>query len=246
MDNTNLSDMIKNEQQPVFETSNLDLPVENEILEETPTEDSEENVETIKIATLNTWFEEHASSFDNISQVKVAIRGIDPAKTLIISVLDDQGEVDGNPSRDLQVFKNADAQPVLSLPASEMQIFNNGFKIIHPYTEDIAIKCYGVRTGLICVFCHVIENKLVPYQIIKIKKKDEDIEVPRQSYDNVSAKLPQNADLETLQLLYKQSSKSIADLSTNETVLNWLLQKQTEVTDINHLMQIDNVIISLF
>jgi len=248
MESTNLSEMIKDEQ-PVFEEANLDLPQEEAQAEAAePAAEAEVEavqVEAIPIAPLNAWFEAHSVAFENVSEVKVAIRGVDPAKTLIMAVLDDQGEVDGNPSRELQVFKNADAQPVLNIPASEMQIYNNGFKLINPYNDDIVVKSYGVRTGLICVFCNIIAGKVVPYQVVKVKKKDEAVEVVRKDPSEVVTKLAQNADLESLQLLYKQSSKAVAEMSTNKSAVDWLLERQGEVTDINHHLQIDNVIIDI-
>lgn len=250
METTNLSDMIRDDQTPaapVFEAENLDLPQE-EAQEETETAETvaeEPAVEAIPIAPLNVWFEANSGSFENVSEVKVAIRGVDPSKTLIMAVLDGQGEVDGEPSRELQVFKNSDAQPVLNMPASEMQIYNNGFRLIYPYADNIAVKAYGVRTGLICVFCNIIGSQAIPYQVVKAKRKDEVIEVVRTDSSEIITKLAQAADLEALQLLYKQSSKSVSEMTTNQSVVSWLLERQNEVTDINHHLQIDNVIINI-
>jgi len=244
---TNLSDMIRQDEPPVFETSNLDLPEDTtEVISEDTTEAVEEaQAEAISITPLNTWFESNAESFQNVNRVQVEIRGVDPSKTLIMAVLDDQGEVNGHPSRDLQLFKNADIQPVLNIPAVDMQIYNNGFRIISSYDDNIIIKSYGVRTGLICVFCNNIAGKAIPYKVIKAKKKDEVVEVSRLDAAAVAIKLSQDADLEALQLLYKQSSKVIEDMTTNQTVVDWLLERQNEVTDINHHLQIDNVIINI-
>jgi hypothetical protein len=250
MENTNLSEMIKDQDPAVFEAANLDLPAEETMpIEESvdapePQAEAVPEVESIQTAPLNVWFEENSAAFNNISQVKVAIRGINPNKTLIMAVLDGGPEVDGNPSRDLQVFKNADAQPVLNIPANDMQIYNNGFRLIYQY-DDLAIKAYGVRTGLICVFCNIISDNLVPYSVVKVKKKDAFVPVPRCSSEEVTAKLALNADLEAVQLLYKQISKSISELQTNSSVVSWLLTRQSEVTDINHHLQIDNVIIDI-
>ncbi len=247
-DQTNLSEMIRDDQPPVFEESTLDLPTEETQVEAEATEEvvaEEPQVEAVPIAPLNAWFEANSASFENVSQVKVVIRGVDPNKTLIMAVLDGPEEVDGNPSRDLQVFKNADVQPVLDIPASEMQIYNNGFRLIYPYNDNIVIKCYGVRTGLICVFCNMIGNAMIPYQVVKVNKKDEAVEVVRRPIDEINEKLGQTADLESLQLLYKQSSKAVSEMTTNQTAVNWLLVRQSEVTDINHHLQIDNVIINM-
>lgn len=241
----NLSEMIRENQVPVFEESSLDLPTETPAAEPVEAVAEELQVEAIPIAPLNAWFESNSGAFANVNEVKAVIRGVDPSKTLIMAVLDGQGEVAGEPSRELQLFKNADIQPVLGIPASDMQIYNNGFRLIHPYNDDITIKCYGVRTGLICVFCNTIGEAMVPYQVVKIKKKDETIEVVRKSIEEVNEKLSQAADLESLQLLYKQSSKAVEDMTTNQTAVNWLLVRQSEVTDINHHLQIDNVIIDI-
>jgi len=242
---SNLSEMIRDNQVPMFEESSLDLPTEAATEAPAETAAEEVQVEAIPIAPLNSWFESNAGAFRNVNQVKAVIRGVDPNKTLIMAILDGQGEVAGEPSRELQLFKNADVQPVLGIPASDMQIYNNGFRLIHPYNDGIVIKCYGVRTGLICVFCNTIGEAIVPYQVVKIKKKDEAIEVARRSIEEMNEKLAQPADLESLQLLYKQSSKAVEDMTTNQTAVNWLLDRQSEVTDINHHLQIDSVIIDI-
>ena len=241
----NLSEMIRENQVPVFEESSLDLPSEAPAEAAVEAVSEEPQAETIPIAPLNTWFESNSGAFTNVNEVKAVIRGVDPNKTLIMAILDGQGEVAGEPSRELQLFKNADVQPVLGIPASDMQIYNNGFRLIYPYEDGIAIKCYGVRTGLICVFCNTIGEAMLPYQVVKIKKKDEAIEVPRKSIEEMNEKLAQPADLEALQLLYKQSSKAVEDMTTNQTAVDWLIDRQSEVTDINHHLQIDNVIINI-
>ena len=247
---TNLSEMIREETPPVFEEATLDLPEETEVAAETTAEETEAveegpQVEAIAIAQLNTWFEANSAAFQNVNRVQVEIRGVNASKTLIMAVLDGQDEVNGSPSRDLQVFKNADIQPVLNLPATDMQIYNNGFRLITPYVDSIVVKSYGVRTGLICVFCNQIGEQTVPYQVVKVKRKDEVVEVARRDSAEVVTKLGQNADLEALQLLYKQSSKAVEDMTTNLSAVTWLLEKQSEVTDINHHLQIDNVIINI-
>jgi hypothetical protein len=58
----------------------------------------------------------------------------------------------------------------------------------------------------------------------------------------VEVKLNEAANTEDLQLRYKQASKA-EDINTNMDAINWLISRQAEVTDINHHLQIDNVII---
>lgn len=242
--NENLSDIVKTatpEEPLAFSEENLDIPAEETATEEQPSG-------TIGITTLSSWFSVNSENFDNINQVRVSIRGVDPDQTLIMAVKDGSGEQDedGNDKRVLRIFENADVHPVLDLPGIDMQSYNNGFRIIHDYGQNnIFIKCYGVRTGLIVVFCNNIDGKLIPYVTTRVKKKDTEITISSRNISEVQAKMMENADLEALQLLYKQSSKAVEDMATNQDVVNWLLERQEEVTDINHHLQIDGVIIDM-
>ena len=242
----NLSEMVKDQQEPapvVFSETDLDLPDPVEGEEETGAPVEERLL--IGITPFASWFEANATQFANINRVQVAIRGVNPDETLIMAVNDGTGDEDGegNPKRNLRVFENADTHPVLDIPASEMQVYNNGFKILYQYNEAISIKCYGVRTGLIAVFCNNINGGLIPYAVTRIKRKDDEIEVVTRDAAEVTAKLTEALDGETLQLRYKQISKDVGDMNTVLDALHWLLTKQSTITDINHHLQIDNVII---
>lgn len=244
--NDNLSEMVKTETDDgmVFSESDLDLPQDaadtvEAVQDETPA------VESIGITTLGVWFEENSANFDNINKVNVSIRGIDQASNLIIAVKDGSEEQDesGEDKRQLRVFDNADTQPILALKGIDMQIYNNGFRAICEYTDNIYIKCYGVRTGLIAVFCNNINGTLVPYNVTKVKRSDDGVEVVRRSAGEVEVKMREAANLEDLQLRYKQSSKAVENITTNQDTVNWLIARQDEIYDINHHLQIDNVII---
>lgn len=239
--NENLSDMVKQETEDpiVFSEGDLDLPAqEEEAVAEEP------QTEAVEIVTLNTWFDANCATFANINQVKVSIRGVNSEENLIMAVEDEAGEVDatGERKRKLRVFDNANIQPVLNLPGIDMQIYNNGFKSICEYQDNIYIKCYGIRTSLVVVFCNNINGILIPYALTKVKRSDTTIEIPRRPAAEVEAKLNDAASIEDLQLRYKQASKA-EDINTNMDCINWLNARQAEVTDINHHLQIDNVII---
>jgi len=239
--NENLSDMVKQEtsEDPVvFSEGDLDLPEQEEAAAEEPAS------EVVDIVTLNGWFDANCTNFANINQVKVSIRGVNPEENLIMAVEDESGEVDaaGERKRKLRVFDNADVQPVLNLPGIDMQIYNNGFKSLCEYKDNIYIKCYGIRTSLVVVFCNNINGMLIPYSMTKVKRSDSEVEVPRRPVAEVEVKLNEAANTEDLQLRYKQASKA-EDINTNMDAINWLISRQAEVTDINHHLQIDNVII---
>lgn len=253
--NENLTQMVKRMEtgeSPIFPVDNIDIPAESH--EEATTTESAPSVETsqnigmvIPTTSLSEWFEGNVSRFSNINQVKVAIRGVDARKTLIMAVKDDSGEKDaeGNDKRVLRVFEDADIHPVLNLPGMDMQIYNNGFRIINDVNGTIFAKCYGIRTGLIIVFCNAINDKLIPYEVVRIKKGEKDVNVPQSNVTAITAKLNENCDKEALQLLYKQISKSVDDLTTKQSVIDWFIEKQKEVTDINHHLQIDQVVIDI-
>ena len=188
--------------------------------------------------------QENIKTFDTISQVKVAIRGVDPEKTIILAVREEIDD-EGVEKRGIRVFENADDIPVLNLPAIEMNIYSNGFRIIHNFEDSIAVKAYGIKTGLIITSCYSLGGKLIPYQITKSKKKDEEVnlEKPAEAVDLVRL-LSEPVDVETLNLLYPQSKKADG-LQTRQDAVTWLLERQSEITDINHHLQIDNVIIEL-
>lgn len=247
--NENLSDMVQTETDDpvVFSESDLDLPETkaDETEAAAPAVDETPEVEAIAIAILAPWFEENSANFDNINQVKVSIRGVDPNSNLIMAIKDGSGEQDetGEDKRVLKVFDNADTQLILALRGIQMDIYNNGFRAICEYQDNIYIKCYGIRTGLIAVFCNNIDGVLIPYNVSKVKRTDDAIPVVRKIAAEVEVKLVEQANIEDLQLRYKQSSKAVDDITTNKDAVEWLLSRQDEIYDINHHLQIDNVII---
>ena len=246
----NLSQMVREttpaDDAVVFSEEQLDLPTTED--EAAAAEEvTAEVANVIGITSLSSWFEANCESFDNINQVKVAIRGVNADQTLIMAVKDLDGEQDaeGNDKRSLRVFENADVHPVLNIPGASMDVYNNGFRVIYELEDNVYLKCYGVRTGLISVFCNNIDGKLIPYATTRVKKKDTELELVTRDPAEVTAKMLLDADLEALQLLYKQSAKAIEELSTVQTVVDWMLERQAEVTDINHHLQIDGVLIDI-
>jgi len=249
--NENLADMVR------VATSDPTVPTEDEIVVEE--DDIVEAVEAVEETVNNTttkihitnlleWFKNNSNSFDNIKPVNVSIQDGEPTN-LILSVenLEGRKNKNGNIMRIVQGFENADKIVVLDLPALTMNIFkNNNFKILYQTPiENIFVKCYSVSNGLIVIFNIMIEDMLIPYVIKRVKKKDTELDIILNTDNNLSEKINQNADLEALQLLYKQSVKSIDKFTTNKDVLLWLKERQAQILDINHLLQIDNLIIDI-
>ncbi len=199
----------------------------------------------VHLTKFNTWFESNASKFTTINQVKMSIRGIDPQETIIISSLKRNGEkdADGNPKRELHIFENANDTVVLNLPAIDIHNYTNGYMIVHQI-NDIYIKSYGVRGGIVCVLCKNVDGILIPFDIKRASKRDTTIDLPL-SIPNIESKLNIPANLDDIQLLYKQSKKVITTFSTNLTVIQWLINRQIDIVDVNHHLQIDGVIMEI-
>ncbi len=246
--NDNLAEMVKNSNSSM----SSEIVDSNEIIEGNTTEDvveKEEKNDLINVTNLLDWFENNETIFENLKPVKVKIQDGDP-NNLILSVQNLEGRKndDNKIMRIILGFENAHKIPFLNLQAIAMNIFkNNNFKVLHPTNiENIFIKCYSVNNNLITIFCNQYENLLIPYFIKRIKRKDKNIEIIiNKNVDKIETILNQNADLEAIQLLYKQSAKVIDKLSNNKSVIEWLFDRQKDILDINHLLQIDNLIIEI-
>jgi hypothetical protein len=238
-----LSDMVREETPPetVFEGDELE-PKEETV--ESAGERKEQSND-ISITSLSSWFELNYKNFENINPVKVSIKGVNPDSNLLMAaVCKPEREVSqGVLERELFLFKDADAQPVLNIPGMDMQIYNNGFKVVYEF-EDIYLKGYGIRTGLMVSFCNNIDGRLIPYEVMKVSKRDTNLEIVRRDPVEVRQRLLEKVDIEALELLYRQSNK-VEGLETNYDAVSWLLARQAEVTDISHHLQIDNVIIAM-
>lgn len=258
----NLSELVKDSDTSgmVFSEEDLDFPIEDttqqaqeETVEAAATEEEEVQAQetTIHVTNLSDWFESNCDTFENINQVKVSIRGVDPKETLIITIPDGSGDKDesGNEKRLLKVFENANVIPVLNLAGVYMDVYNNNtFKVEYAWSPENYIKTYGIKGGLICVGCLLVDGNLIPYNVSpRVKKTDKTFEIslPTDTVEGIQAKMEETVDMEALQLLYKQISKASSDLTTKGDAIKWLLERQKTVTDINHHLQIDNVIINI-
>jgi hypothetical protein len=236
----NLSEMVKNgipEESVTFNEESLDIPV-NEVA--APQEETAV-VNSIMVTYLADWFDQNINNFQNIKRPRVTIQGVDANQQLIITVL--LSIEAGEEKRKLIIYDDAHLQPVLNLPAIDMQTYNNNtFRIIYDLNNGIFIKSYGVRKGLISVFCNDIDDKLIPYAVSRTTKRDTELDIITRDPNEMRVKLAAPLDFEALQLRYKQSSK-MEGFTTNKDAIDWLLERQGTIEDIHHHLQIDNVII---
>ena len=211
------------------------------------TEEPEPDAPAIAFVPLADWFDLNVGRFDTISPVRLQIRGVNPKETLVVTVPDASGEnsEDGHPKRNLEFIKNADTRPVLALDGRDMEIYSSGFKIVYDYVPGQIMKCYGSKAGMVVTFCVEVNGMHVPYAMLRAKSKDKGIDPVQMDTRGVGDFLPQPLDKEAFILLYKQSAKIIDTLTTNEDAIKWLLGRQETITDNNHHIQIDGVIVAM-
>jgi hypothetical protein len=248
-----LAHLIKNEQVGGETTATDFTPV----VEQTPQEEtsSTDQVSVIDSSTTNEvgvimlsdWFETNNQNFTRVNRLKIQVQGVKPDSRLLCSVLDPKGGVDEDNHliRNLELIKDANIFSVLDLPGYDMDVYGNGFQIMYSYGEDLVLKCYGIKTGLIIVCCVHINSQLLPYAQLKLKKKDTGINIPQPNREFINEKISSELDLEGLQIQYKQVQKELDQISDKQSAITWLLGKQTAIRDINHLLQIDDIIMWL-
>ena len=228
----------------------LDKPAEEtqqESAAPTPVTEPEEPVETlperaVPILNLPEWFTKYSDNVE-VKPVKIVIKGVNPDNILIVSYPTGVTLEDGSDEKDVELFKRANRIPALDLPASVVNVYSSSFRMVHDYGDGVWVKTYGLKTNLIMAFCVNVNDVLIPFSIEKVKRKNKIVVIP--TYTNLDAlaqKLGEPCNLEALELRYKQSKGITA--ATNLDVVTWLFDKQKEIADINHHLQVDSVIMS--
>jgi len=216
------------------------LKEENDTNEEI-SEPVNNNVTEIGLTNFYDWYESFSSQITGISQIKNQVSSIDVKDSIIFKI-----PKVGSDIMELVSFYKPTTRPILNLPPIYIKIFKNDtFEVLHQFNNEIFIKSYGVKTGLIVVYCVNVNGKIVPFEKVKIKKNVTSVKLT--SHDGlvkeIENKLTDNVDTEAIQLLYKQAVKFSNEFTTKESTIDWFLKKQQEVVDINHLIKIDNVLI---
>jgi len=244
----NLAEMVKTE---TLAPETLDTPAEETAAptEEAPVAEApvveEAPARSVVISTLPEWFTKYAEAGE-VKAVKIAIKGVNTDNILIVSFPTGEKLEDESLVKDVELFKRANKIPALDLPASTVNIYSNSFRMIQEY-EGVFIKAYGLKTNIILSFCINVNGLLIPFETSKVKRKEKYVIVPQPSQellDRLAINLGQPADLEALELRYKQS-KGVEGVNTNLDAVKWLLDKQATIADINHHLQIDTVVMQV-
>lgn len=237
--NDNLQEMLHN-----FNNKNSKIEQSSSLENDTEeVKDENSNTSTFEIGITNfyDWYESFSSDMTGIAQVKAEVSNINSKDSMIFKI-----PKAGSELMELVSFYKPSIRPILNLPPARLKIFKNDtFEVLHIYNEHILIKSYGVKTGLIVVYCANVDGKIIPFQKVKIKKNIINIkfEYNESIINEIRNKLQDNVDVESIQLLYRQAIKVKDEFTTKEATVDWFLKKQQEVVDINHLIKIDNVLI---
>ena len=198
----------------------------------------------VNVTSLTSWLPLNISHFENLKMVTISVRDVQPDNDLVLAVSDRETP----DKKRLKIIENANTQPVLDLPGMAMSVFNSGFYILfsHPPIakfENVYIKGYSLRNKLIVVSCLAHNGLLLPYQIQRVKRKMLTISIGCPPTNNIIKNLDNTLDRKVFTLRYKQSEK-IEGLIKIMDGVEWLLARAAEMMDINHLIQIDGVLMN--
>lgn len=197
------------------------------------------------VTDFSTWFNKHYQKFSNLRLVRVSISGVDARDNIIITVPMLEKDDLGEPKRKIKIFENAKQSKILDADPIAFNVFNNGYMITYKLNDNIIIKGYGVKTGMFLTTCHLINDLVVPLNITKITRKDTTVKITVGELQETIKKLPLQGDVETLQILYSQAIRHTKNIKTKQDILEWFAKRQTEVEDVNHHLQIDEVLLKL-
>lgn len=190
----------------------------------------------------STWFNKHCNKFSDIRIVKASISGIDSLDNIIITVPTIERDGSGEIKRKIKIFENAKQMKVLDADPISFHVYNNGYMILYRISDYIVVKGYGVKTGMFLTICGQIDTLFIPFKMMKLTKKDTVVKIP--ITNSITAeKLNSDVDIEALQILYSQIIKYSNQIKTKKDMLSWFAKKQVEVEDVNHHLQIDEVLL---
>jgi hypothetical protein len=235
---------------PLFTTPLSEQPIEEKVedppIQQTFVETQEEKQVvsqsvSVDVVPLTSWLPPNVSKFENIKMVTISVRDVKPDIDLVLAVSD----LETPSSKRLKIIEGANTQFVLNLPGVAMSVFNSGFYILfsHPQHQNMFIKGYSLRNNLIAVLCLAHSGMLLPYQMFKVKKKSTTVTLMLPPEESIIQKLDAPLDRRIFELRYRQSEKAKA-LPKVKDAVEWMLARAVEMMDINHLIQIDNVLMN--
>ena len=247
---TTQEESVKTEAKEAETTQNTATETETKV-EETKEEETKDI--TVNLTDLFTWIENHLPGLESHSKVKLQVAGVDE-DTVIIKC--PKIGTEGTSKKDLFLIKDCKHIIVPDVPVVDLTIFkNNTMKFIselliedHP---NIYMKSYILGSGIINYFCVSINDILIPYDHLTVKRSKKDFVVPVKYKGDISKAdslfevLNKAPDFEAIELMYKQFGKVKDKLTTKLDIIGWLIKRQDESIDINHHLIIDKLLLSI-
>ena len=218
---------------------------------ETKDEETKSNI-TVGLIDLFSWIEEHLQGLENYAKIKLQVAGVDE-DTIVI-----KGPKVGSDASKKELFLLKDCKSIMvpNIPIIGLTIFkNNTMKFLsslqienHP---DIFMKSYILGSGIINMLCVSIDDTLIPYAHLSVKRTKPEFELPMTLQgeptvaDYLFEILEKTPDYEGIELMYKQFGKVKDKLTTKIDIIKWLNKRQDESIDINHHLVIDKVLLSI-
>lgn len=210
--------------------------------ESTPKIESVSQFVEFPTTDFSSWFNKHCIKFSDVRIVKASISGVDSLDNIIITVPTIEKDSSGDIKRKIKIFENAKQMRVLDADPISFHVYNNGYMIVYRISDYIVTKGYGVKTGMFLTVCAQYKELFIPFKMLKLTKKDLIVKIPIiSSLDEDKLNAP--VDIESLQILYSQVIKYSNQIKTKKDMLSWFAKKQIEVEDVNHHLQIDEVIL---
>jgi len=241
-----LEDMLSNEKVANQPTENLQMdPTETTIVkkERKPRGSMKYEYATIPFPE---WFTKYSVIFneDVLRHVKLSCRGLDSRETMAFLVPHpDGGMVGGEPKRKLVTKENADRHHIPDITPESMTFFvNDCFMITAHVRDNIYLSVYVQKVQTFYTFAQKIEDQIVPYAIVKAGKKVDGINIETTRI-NIPEKLTTPVNKEDMILLYPQFLKVHEEVTTKMDVVKWFNERKKTISDIHHLLQIDNLIL---
>lgn len=243
----------------VDESKPKEEPKKEVKVKEKPTEVKPLVYKTVSLVEIINKYKDKIQKTFDIKIAKIEASGIESSEDILFTIKDPEGGKNkkGDPRRRFAVVENAHMLPIPDVEPESLRIFkgNGCVSTIHRLDEFLYVRSYALKTGVIVVSCLDSRDaelgekvvKLIPYDIQYLKRKDcKEITINFPKSSEILAKLKLPADSEGIYLLYKQAQKVHDTLKTNQDVLDFFLKRRSEVFDINHLIQIDEVLKFVF
>lgn len=181
------------------------------------TENKEVKVSINNNIHFSKWFEKYMSTNEDISLVKIVVRGVDPIQTVLLSAPSQTRRV-------LVVWNNSGNYYLPDQAPFSFKLLSTGFIIGFKNDDSDEIMNIVGHNGKILNFKEkVMGEHILPIEC-DINKKTE------------------NCDKEKFLLLYPQLKVCIGDVTTNEDLIKYFIERKKDVRDINHILLLNNLL----